>query len=188
MIHRRCKINSGFSFLELMVVILLLGIMATVLVPNLQRLRPGYQRRLFITELNSLLLFAWRNALITQRVHRLLFDIGKRVVRVQAEVEEKGKEKEFYDLQTQYIKTYYQWPENIIIKELFVGKEEQLQRPGMKTESTWFFLVPEGMSQEVIINALDTNDTDAQGKEKQIGLVINPFTVQLSAYEIFQKP
>ncbi len=180
--------KSGLSFLELIVVILLLGIMATVLIPNLSRLRPGYQRRAFVTELNNLLMFAWRNALITKRVHRLLFDIKKRVVHVQVETQEKGKEKAFYAVQTQYIKTYYQWPENITIKQLFVGKEEQLQRPGIKTETVWFFVVPEGMSQEVIINALDASDSDVQGKEKQIGLVINPFTVQLSTYETFQKP
>lgn len=162
--------------------------MTTILIPNLPRLSPGYQRRAFITELNNLLMFAWRNALTSQRVHKLLFDFKKRTVRVQVEMEEKGTEKKFYDLQTQYIKTYYQWPENIAIKQLFVAKEEQLQRPGIKTETTWFFVVPEGMSQEVIINAVDTNDLDAQGKEKQIGLVINPFTVQLSVYDIFQKP
>ena len=162
--------------------------MATILIPNLQRIRPGYQRRSFIVELNNLLMFAWRNALITQSVHRLLFDIKKRVIHVQIEIEEKGKEKNFSDVPTQYVKTYYQWPENITIKQLFVGKEEQLQRPGIKTETVWFFIVPEGMSQEVIINALDASDSDVQGKEKQIGLVINPFTVQLSTYETFQKP
>lgn len=180
--------KAGFSFIEIMVVILLLGIMATVLIPNLNRLRPGYNRRLFVTELNNLLLFAWRNALITQRLHRLLFDVQKRKVRVQVEGEEQGKEKKFYDIPVQYTKTEYQWPESITLKELFVGKEEQLARPGIKTETTWFYIVPEGMSQEVVINALDSSNIDASGKEKQIGLVINPFTVQLSAHETFQKP
>jgi len=162
--------------------------MGSVLVPNLARITPGYERRAFITKLNNLLLFSWRNALITQRVHRLLFDINKHIVRVQAQKEEEGKDPSFYDVQTEYVQTHFQWPESITIKQLFVGKEEQLQRPGIKTEEVWFFVVPNGMAQEVIINTLDTKDLDVQGKERQIGLVINPFTVQMSTHDTFQKP
>lgn len=185
---RFSKLQAGFSFIELMVVILLLGIMATILIPNIAYVRPGYERRAFVAQVNNLLRFAWRDALISQKIHRIHFDLKKRIIRVQVEGAEHGNEKKFYDVKTQYVKSWYEWPEHIIIKQLFVGKEEQLQRPGTKTESAWFFIVPEGMSQEVIINALTTIEKDEKGKEKQIGLVINPFTAQLNAYETFQKP
>ena len=67
------KSKHGFTFIELVVVIMILGIVATIVVPNLQKRLPGYQRKAFVNELNTLTALGWQNALSTQKVHRIFF-------------------------------------------------------------------------------------------------------------------
>jgi len=47
--------------------------------------------------------------------------------------------------------------------------------------------MPDGLSQDVIINFIDSQDPLPDGKMRQIGLVLNPFTVQFKEYDSFQK-
>lgn len=173
--------KHGFTLIELLVVILLLGIMATIIVPNLQQRVPGYQRKAFVTELNTLVALGWQAALSSQKVHRIFFDFTKRVAKV--EVEEPGAAKDlvvYNPLQQAYRKTWYEWPENIEIKDFYIGG---IKDPG-ELLNIYFFIVPDGLTQDVIINAVDTSQTTPIN----LGLVLNPFTAQFKEYDTFQKP
>ncbi|MGE0206655.1 MAG: Tfp pilus assembly protein FimT/FimU [Candidatus Babeliales bacterium] len=183
-------IKKGFTFLELMVVILILGIIATIAVPALQNRLPGYQRKQFIAEVDSLSRLAWQEALVQQKALRLLFTLDKRLMSVQIATGgfDKDGNPTFAPVDIPYLKSSYQWPDSIEIKQFFIGKKDFLTRPGIKTETIWFYYAPEGLVQPVIINMLDTSNQDAQGKARQISLVMNPFTGQFKEYEEFQKP
>ena len=61
-----------------------------------------------------------------------------------------------------------------------------MAREGRQTTELWFFIVPEGLAQDVVINLLDMRDKD-RGKAKQVGLVLNPFAAQFKSYDSFQK-
>ena len=178
------KSKTGFTLIEIMVVILLLGIATTIIIPNLQQRLPGYQRKAFVTELNTLLALAWQNALSTQKVHRIFFDLNKRLIK--AEVEEAGAVPNtmiYKPINQAYRKTSYEWPENIEIKNFFIDGSDEMSKHE-KAETIWFYIVPEGLAQEVIINVVDTS----QSVPISLGLVLNPFTAQLKEYDTFQKP
>jgi prepilin-type N-terminal cleavage/methylation domain-containing protein len=171
----------GFSLLELLVVMMLLGIMATVSVRVFQSVRPGYARRAFVAKVNSLLITAVRSALMTQRVQRLLFDLEHNTLYVQESSAKDDQKENFQDIAVEYVDTRYTWPETITLQQFFIGKKDEMA--GKKTTKVWLYIMPDGTAQDVTINAVDTAD-----KQKQIGLVINPFTAQLSMYDTFQKP
>ena len=82
----------------------------------------------------------------------------------------------------------YEWAENIVIKQFYIDKDEMITRPGIKTEQVWFYIAPDGLVQPVVINMLDTSETDAQGKAVTMSLVMNPFTGKFKEYDEFQKP
>lgn len=161
---------------------MIIGLMATIIVPNLQQQIPGYQRKAFIAELNNLLALGWQNALITQKAHRVFFDIKKEIIRLEIE-EPAAVTTGFKPVPQTYKKTFYEIPPNIEIKDFFLDGVNEY-RPDREVLTFWFFIVPEGMSQEVVINMIDTSGA----APVKIGLVLNPFTVQLKEYDSFQKP
>ncbi len=161
---------------------MIIGLMATIVIPNLQQRLPGYQRKAFLSELNNLLALGWQNSLITQKVHRVFFDTKKRIIKLEIEdpaVVTTG----FKSVPQTFRKTYYEIPPSIEIKDFFLDGVNEY-RPDREVLTFWFFIVPEGMSQEVVMNMIDTSGTP----QVHIGLVLNPFTVQLKEYDTFQKP
>ena len=183
-------IKAGFSLLEMMVVIGIIALMAAIVLPNLQTATPSKKRKQCVAEIQTLFGYAWQHALTTGKVHRLFFDFNKRTITIQMTedtVDAKG-DPLFVTVKEAYAKTIYQWPGNIIIKQFFIEGTDELNQLGKKTETVWCFIVPDGMAQPVIMNAIDTAQKDATGKDLQIGLVLNPFTARLKEYETFQKP
>jgi len=182
--------KSGFMLIQLLVVLLLIGIMATVIVPNLQQLLPDFKRKEFVSQVQGLLSVAWQNTLATQRAHRLYFNLKQKYIQVQ--VEKKGAEKalklEFEPLETAYLETTYKIPEQIELKTIYVGGQEKLKQVGIRVDAVWFYIGPGGLVQDTIINFADTRQTDAEGKASKWGLVVNPFTAQIKEYDAFQKP
>jgi prepilin-type N-terminal cleavage/methylation domain-containing protein len=178
------KSKFGFTFIELMIVILILGLVATLIVPNLQQRLPGYKRKAFVNELNTLLALGWQSALINQKVILVFFDLKKRLVSLKTEEPGPANTVVQKPLTQAYRKTWYEWPETIQIKNFFIDGIDDMSKPGQELLTIWFYIVPEGLSQEVIINVLDTSQTP----NIPLGLVLNPFTAQLKKYDTFQKP
>lgn len=178
------KNTFGFTFIELVVVIMIIALVATIAIPNLQQRMPGYQRKQFFTELNSLMTIAWEHALSTNTLHRVLFDFDRRTIKIELEIKDHEKEKaKFKEITGAYRKTMYQWPETIEVRQFFIEGVNEM-RSGTKVDKMWIFITPEGLAQDVVINAVDIN----QHAEIPLGFVLNPFTAQFTSYETFQKP
>lgn len=179
--------KSGFTLLELLVVMVVIGLLATILMPNLRT--PGYERKQFIGRLNALTRLGWQNALITNKVQRVQFDFAAHTVQLQSarDKSESSDELQFGPLKEIALNTSFTIPEQIEVRQFFIeGFDEMSRFSGRKTGEVWFYIVPDGMAQEVIINFFDTKDT-IEGKVRPVSLVLNPFTVQFKEYDSFQK-
>ena len=184
------KAKKGFTLLELMIVIVIIGIIGAITVPNLQRTTPRYERESFIARFNTLLRYGWQQALITHKVHRINVDIGKRLITLTVDSEEKDKsgESTFVAIKDPVEDTTISIPDQLNIKQFFIeGFDMMTKFSRSKTASVWFYIIPEGMVQNVVINMTDTKDV-RDNQARPVGLILNPFSAQLKIYDSFQKP
>ena len=86
--------KQGFTLIEILVAITILVVMAAVIVPNLAPRRPKEERKAFIAKLNALTQLAWQNALLTNNLHRVLFDFKKKTVSVEQSTKKKDAQGE----------------------------------------------------------------------------------------------
>lgn len=182
--------KKAFSLLELLIVIAIIGILGSIIVPNFQQRTPRYERESFIARFNTLVQFGWQQALITHKVHRITVDIGKKEITLTAASGEKDKAGEdvFKPLINPVEETMLPIPDQILIKQFFIeGFDMMTKFARSKTASVWFYIIPEGMVQNVVINFNDTKDL-YNDHPRPIGLVLNPFSAQFKTYEAFQKP
>ncbi len=177
--------NSGFSLLELLVVMFLIGIMTTFALQLYRNVKPAYKQEQFADNVRTLLAIAWQGALASGKIHRLYFDLTKRVMLVEMQTNEPYEEKElFAPVMRSYDQAQFTWSKSIVIKQFYIQGMESMYKPGIKTEAIWFYVMPDGMVQEIIINIEETVDDS----KLPLSIVINPFTAQLSTYDTFQKP
>jgi type II secretory pathway pseudopilin PulG len=185
------KMHPGFSFLQLVIVIAIIAIVGLVVVPNYSKRVPLVQRKEFHESFNALARQAWTRALQTGHVHKILFNFKERTVKLEEQViamDRDGKPV-FVSVALSFFAKKYEWPEYFEIKQFYVEGVDEIAKhnPENAMEDVWFFVVPEGMAQEVIINFVDTRDT-SNLLESQISLVLNPFRVQFQMYEEFKNP
>jgi prepilin-type N-terminal cleavage/methylation domain-containing protein len=182
--------KRGFSLLELLVVIAIIGILSAVIMPNIQRSTPRYEREEFIARFNTLVQYGWQQSLATHLLHRINVDVGKKVITLTVATDQKDKSGEFVfkPIPDAVYDTECVIPEQIVIKQFFIeGFDMMTKFARSKTASVWFYIVPEGMVQNVVINFMDTKDV-RDDQPLSVGLVLNPFTAQFKTYDTFQKP
>lgn len=177
--------NSGFSLLELLVAMFLLGLMATFGLKMLQGIRPVFKQEKFVENVRTVLAIAWQRALATGNLHRVYFDLEKRVMVAEMQTNDPNDSKEiFAPVARAYDSTTFTWPEGISIKQFFIQETDRMHKSGSKTTAIWFYVLPDGMVQPVIINLEEMVD----GSRLPLSIVVNPFTAQLTTYDTFQKP
>lgn len=177
--------NSGFSLLELLVVMFLIGLMTTFAFQVYKNVKPAYKQEQFVDNVRTLLAIAWQGALATGKIHRLYFDLEKRVMLVEMQTNDPYEEKEvFGPVARAYDQAQFTWPNSIVFKQFFIQGFDSMYKPGIKTEAIWFYIMPDGMVQEIIMNIEEVTDHS----KLPLSIVINPFTAQLRTYDTFQKP
>lgn len=184
--------KSGIAVLDLVFALAVLALIAVLAVPNVGRLMPGYKRRQFLSSVETVVNIGWQQALVTRSIHKVLFDLQEGVIileRATDNVNQKG-ELEFTRAQVSGVLTRCEIPPFIEIKQFFIeGFDEIARYQGNKNAArVWFFLVPEGMAQKVVINMFDNGSKDEKGHSRSIGLVLNPLTARFYVYDEFQKP
>ncbi len=184
MLHRR----AGFTLIELLIAILIIAMIMAAVVPYMQQRGPGYERKQFVAQLNALVQFAWQQAIISHKTHRVLFDFNERKATVERDITRTvaGKKLSFEAIKG-VTGTSMTWPSFIVIKQFMIEGFDEMQRfTGGASKTVWFYIIPDGMTQQVTINGIDKEDK-VDGKLRQFGLVLNPFMAQFKEYDVFQK-
>ncbi len=184
------RTKSGFSLIEIVIALAIMGLLLTIAVPNVQRLRPGYERNRFVSTLSNLVQRAWQNALVTHELHRVWFDVKQRRVVVQRALDKRDQmgEPMYQEISSEYVAAEDSWPESLQFKDFFIDGVDVLHAPGMRIHEFWFFVFPDGNCQEVILNIFDTSDTTESEAGTRLSLVLNPFSARFTQYATFQKP
>lgn len=182
--------NHGFTLLELLIVLAIIGVLSAALLPRFQSKTPRYEREQFIARFNTLVQYGWQQALLTHKVHRITVDVGKKIIALAVQSDEKDKSGEalYKPLINPVQEIECIVPDHIIIKQFFIeGFDMMAKFSRSKTASVWFYIIPEGMVQNVVINFNDTKDV-RDDKARPVGMILNPFSGQFKVYDVFQKP
>ena len=186
------KVFPGFSLIEIMLGLALLGMIGLIVAPNFKKRVPLYERKKFISTLNAVAKKTSIRSLETGHPHKVLFNLSQRTIKIQERTEKKDDAQEyiFKDIITTYVKSSFRWDNRFVIENFYVEGVDEIGQhsSGNQMEDVWFFVMPEGMSQEAIINFRDTQDmmNDSDGVKK--GLVLNPFSVEFLEYDDYQHP
>ena len=178
--------EEAFTFLELIFVLAIVAILAAIVIPNFRQ--PVYERKQFIDHLNALLQVSWQDAIVTNKLHKISFDFDKNLISVDVQTDKKAANDDFIykPMSSKYLNATYKWPsDRFEFKNFYINKRDEMVATLKNRQSgkIWFFMVPDGLAQPVIINIVDTKDRD-----RKFSLVLNPFTAKFSEYDVFKKP
>lgn len=175
--------SKGFSFIELTVVILIIGIMATVAIPSFLRRNTAAWDE-FTTQLNALVQVGSFDAMSDGKLRRVLFDFDNDQVALQVtnkpDADPQDANTPFVTEQSALADTAITWPVALEMRNFFIGKEDEI--PGGSTKKVWFFIGPDGTVQDVTLVIFDSE------QDRTMTLFTNPFTAQLTVYDGIKKP
>jgi prepilin-type N-terminal cleavage/methylation domain-containing protein len=175
---------SGFTLLEILIAMIIVGIMMSIVIPRVAHFGQKPEDN-FVENLRILVQVGHTNALMTGVLQRVLFDFKSRGISLQQEepLAQGQNDRKFAPVRVNYLKTQVKIPDNVEVRSFFIqGKDELSHAAGVETPQAWFFIMPQGLVQDVIINSVN-NSTRAQRS-----MVMNPFTAQFSIYDVFQTP
>jgi prepilin-type N-terminal cleavage/methylation domain-containing protein len=159
--------RRAFTMIEMMVVIFLIGLVATITIPRLAYKSPHAEWKMVLDDLNNLVIFARQEAISNQKIYRLTFSPnGKNPDTVSVEVEgqdpEKLNKKVYSPVTGFYLNTRYEFHPSIKLKAFYHGKKEQMNSGEGDTHC---YIVPDGLVQDILIhmskieNNLETKST-----------------------------
>ncbi len=177
-------LQPGFSFVEIMITLLIVGLLVSFVVPSFIRRGQHDPRRVFCAQFTQLMQEAVMSALARHKIQQVFFDIGQRKVSVTIEQEggnQAGKSIVFVPLEPKTEPQPIIIPEEISIVNFFINGIDDIAGRGQVT-TIWFYIMPDGTCQPIVLNMQRTD------KDAHFSLVINPFYGQVTEYDTFQKP
>lgn len=178
--------QSGISFIEILVILTLISVATSIVIPRFLSSKPRSAQKKFFTEFNTLIADTVFQAVQTQTVHQIYFDLNKQKIIVKKynpKIEDGDKHHKFQDSAKDIFLNQMNIPNHFSIQNFFVqGKDEFT--PGIKMNDAWFYIMSDGNSQAVVININD----DSNNQETKFSITINPFYSQVKLHDTFQKP
>lgn len=165
------KSHKGFTLLEIIVAIALLALVSALVIPRIRR-QPLPLAQRFEQQLNGLLQTTKTNALETQKLHRIMFDLKKNSATAEMVDDKKDSQGKnvFAKLTIPYVKTAFQLDPELTVERFVVNGKNFMQRSDdLEYTGMWFYITAEGIVQDVEIGLYD------QEKKQNITVKINPF-------------
>ncbi|MFH0898820.1 MAG: prepilin-type N-terminal cleavage/methylation domain-containing protein [bacterium] len=159
----------AFTLIEIMVVIFLIGLMATMIVPRLTRKSPASAWPKVLDEINNAVLFARQEAISNQQLHRLKFKAPHTIVVESEKSDPENPEKKIYaQVTSDYFTTKFDLSEEITINGVYVGKQETMQ--DNKGEG-YCYVISDGLVQDVLVRLTRQEG----GQASKVSLRMMPF-------------
>lgn len=178
--------QRAFTIIEMMVVIFLIGVMATFIIPRIAYKPPKAEWNSVLDELNNIALFARQEAIANHQTYRLNFKSNGNkpdTVTIEQETEnpEKPEKKIYKQAKSYYLKTQYQIHPSIKIKAFYHGKKNELTSDD---GNTLCYIIPDGLVQDILIHFTKNE----KGLEYHTSLRMMPFYGKFEMEEGFVKP
>jgi prepilin-type N-terminal cleavage/methylation domain-containing protein len=173
--------RASFSLLEILIVVVVIGILATMTLPRLMRKPPESEWKTVLDELNNLVTYGRQEAIANKKVYRLHF-ISNRTSgdTVQVEVEkdnpEKPGEKIFVTISSYYFKPIYKVPQEITIQGVYSGTKNEFED---SKGNAYCYIVPDGLVQEVTVQM----DREIKGQKSSMKFMMIPFFGNFETHE-----
>jgi type II secretion system protein H len=173
----------GFTLIEILVVLLIVAIMGSVIGPRLSPQTARMERDQFVTALNKLLRVATTQAVASQKLHQIYWQISERFVEIRKHTGayDRAGDPVCVPVNQLYGQEILKIPERFILKKFIIEGTNELAG-GRALKEVWFYIVPDGIAQQVTISFVDTHEEVSEAN-RLLTLTLNPFTVQCSTNE-----
>lgn len=184
------NLKSGFTFIELVIAIALIGVMAIIILPNFRGDDLSQVRQAQIDQLNLLVATAQYNAIASGKINRVVLDLKLSKFSLEELSDQKDNldQDQYIPLKVDYNDTSLNWDHNLKIKAVYINNQNALLSDELDSAKVWFYILPDGNAQNVVINFIDFAEHEKTHELTEYSLVLNPFTVQFKLYDVFQKP
>jgi len=172
--------------MEMMVVIFLIGILASIMLPRMARRAPQTEWKTILDDLNNLVFFARQEAMANQRVYRLAFrsvTTGADSVAVEEERPdpEKPQQKIYTPVSSYYFTPSYTFHDSIKIKAFYKGRKDVLEE---EKGRAYCYVIPDGLVEDVLIQLTHKSENEETGGSFKM----MPFFGKFEFFVGYEKP
>lgn len=182
---RNYKTSAGISFIEILVVLLLMSLAMSFVIPRFLSSQHGRAKKQFFSEFSALVSGCLYQAVTTKKIHQIFWDIDHHEVLAKTfdeKSEEKNKHNQF-KLAIDSPKNKIKIPEQFVIHNFFIQDDDRI-KAGETMHTAWTYIMPDGTSQQLIVNMQDEEEQSSN----RFSIKINPFYSQVSLHDAFEKP
>ncbi|HSW75503.1 MAG TPA: hypothetical protein VLG50_00515 [Candidatus Saccharimonadales bacterium] len=158
----------------------------TFVVPRFLTNPRNKEKKEFFSSFSRLVSDTTYQALTTKKIHQVFFDIEHHTIQVKIHSpspQETDKHEQFKPVPDGTFHSSMPIPEFLVVKNFFIQGVDEV-KPGKNFLNAWFYIMPDGTSQAVIINIENESET----VDNQFAIVINPFYSQAKLHDTFTKP
>lgn len=179
--------KMGISFIEILITLLILGLITTFVIPSFYNKQRNSPKAKFIAQFTELMQKSLTQAIITQKIHQIFFDLENKLITVKIHnpaLKEQSEHNKFSPVPPHSFPQPMHISPALAIRNFFINGIDDVQG-GNDRKTIWFYIMPDGTSQSIIINIEDIETTSEQNK---FAITVNPFYSQVKEHDTFQKP
>jgi len=173
--------------IELLVVLLLIGVASSLFLPRLFRRNPAASWTTILDEMNNLVFFARQEAIVNNRVYRVVFQsdpnpAGLDSIKVEEETDDPNKpsRKIFQPTFSYYMPTTYSFASVVKFKAIYQGKTNVLH----DQNHAFCYIIPTGLVQDTWVQIVRKEGAAEIGSTYRM----NPFLGRFELIENLVKP